>query len=43
MEHQKIANLLNESNYSQFVTIKWNIAMISQNQIMVQEMKLFII
>ena len=26
MEHQKIINLLNEANDSQFVTRKWNIA-----------------
>ena len=25
MEHKKILNLLNESNYSKFVTRKWNI------------------
>ena len=34
MEHQKILNLLNEANDSKFVTRKWNIVVIIQNQIM---------
>ena len=43
MEHQKILNLLNETNDSKFVTRKWNIVNDIQNQIMMQQMKLPII
>ena len=43
MEQQKILNLLNEANDSKFVTRKWNIIMIIQNQIMMQQMELPIV
>ena len=43
MEHQKTSNLLNEANYSEFVTRKWNVVNDESNQIMMQQMKLPII
>ena len=36
MEHQNLLNLLNEANYSKFVTKEGTLSMIIPNQIMLQ-------
>ena len=43
MEHQKVLNLLNETNDSQFVTRNGTLSMIVQRQITIKQMKLPII
>ena len=43
MEHQKVLNLLNETNDSQLVTRNGTLSMIVQRQIAIKQMKLPII
>ena len=43
MKHEKIMNLLNETNNSKFGKRKWNIVNDNEMQIMMQKIKLCII